>query len=652
MKAAMSLVFRLLMLFVIVNSGVNGPELSSIPLPPSIGFSSKSLDCMQIAWADMGMRPYAAHMYRVGAGFPACPPTEHPLFGGASSRMTKPYEMPPSSQSMGATQHALPCCAEDGTKHEADQSTWARIYTRPQPSEGRSIDLRAVGDLMLGRQVGRVGTARGWSRMFQHIAEPWLAGDLSLANLESPLSTAVASDTMQLIGSPAAVPALTGAGFDILSLANNHAYDAGSAGLASTQAILGTSGIQSLGIGPDKKAAYVAIQRRINGLKIAFLAANDIPIHNDPSHRAAVWQQSQINDALLHAIQAAKQSNDLVVVMAHWGEEYASTPTARQQKIARQLIAAGADLIIGSHPHVLQPYALVEANGRHGIVLYSLGNFLFDQLTRWDTSSGAIARIVLDQHGVAILEAAPIDLVGWQIMPLPIDSIEGQQALHLLGAPGRPTQQAAAHPWLQAWTWDAKQVREIVVPRRSNPIIHPQALYVDLRGTGEEQLIELRDHSVIIHKGPDETDPPVWTSAQYGWPIDRIVLGDPNNDGRQEILMLVQKPDNTGIVRVHPYLLGYRAAAYKIIWGGSPRPQTIRDAAIADLNGDGLNELIFLEGSAELGQAAEQIMIFRWQGWFFYEEAQVPKGAWFQIDVRDVNGDGHEDLIATRNDGG
>lgn len=188
----------------------------------------------------------------------------------------------------------------------------------------------------------------------------------------------------------------------------------------------------------------------------------------------------------------------------------------------------------------------------------------------------------------------------------------------------------------------------MVVPRRANPIVHSRSLYVDLTGSGEQQLVRLEGQTVRVYAGPDDKAPLAWESTVYGWPITRIAAGDPDNDGRYEVAMLVHKPDPEGVVRVHPFLLGYRGGKYKIIWGGSPRPATIRDLAIGDLDGDRANELVFLEGPAASTAPATTIVIFRWDAWFFYEEARLTGGRWYQIEARDVDRDGALELMADR----
>jgi poly-gamma-glutamate synthesis protein (capsule biosynthesis protein) len=226
---------------------------------------------------------------------------------------------------------------------------------------------------MLGRDVA-TALDGDWPAAFADV-RPWLAGaDLSFANLESPLTRAsFAGGRFDLRAPPQAVNALSAAGFDVVSLANNHALDGGEAGLAETLAVLHQAGIVPL---VDSRAQRCG--------RIAALAFLD---SGQPLGTRAVSQ-------------AAAQA-DLVIVSMHWGAEYYPV-TARQRRLAQELVAAGADLIIGHGPHVLQAVERVDG----ALVAYSLGNFLFDQPFP-DTRQGAILRITLDRGSITLVEAIP-----------------------------------------------------------------------------------------------------------------------------------------------------------------------------------------------------------------------------------------------------
>jgi len=241
--------------------------------------------------------------------------------------------------------------------------------------------LACVGDVMLGRGVAQALDG-DWGSAFAE-ARPWLAGaDLACGNLESPLTTAAQlSNGYDLRALPEAAHALAAAGFDVVSLANNHGLDAGPKGLSETLAALQRVGIVGM------PAIFDVGSRQA---QVAWLAFDDTLAPLDRS-------------AAERAVAAAARSADLVVVSIHWGGEYQSAPSERQRAVAEWLTQSGADLIIGHGPHVVQP---VEHIGG-GWVAYSLGNFLFDAPYPADLCWGAILQVQVRAGRVIGISALP-----------------------------------------------------------------------------------------------------------------------------------------------------------------------------------------------------------------------------------------------------
>lgn len=231
---------------------------------------------------------------------------------------------------------------------------------------------------MLGRGVART-LAGKWPAAFARVARPLAEADLAFANLESPLTTAPqASNGHDLRAIPSAISALSAAGFDIVSLSNNHALDAGKAGLMETIATLDLAGITGV---TSRTAGQLVSRTPHSTLRYQLLAFDDSVNPLDV-------------EAAARSVAAARQA-DLVIVSLHWGGEYQAAPSLRQRSIAQSLARAGADLIIGHGPHVLQP---VERMGK-ALVAYSLGNLLFDQLYPDDCHWGVILRVTLTTRG-------------------------------------------------------------------------------------------------------------------------------------------------------------------------------------------------------------------------------------------------------------
>ncbi len=506
-----------------------------------------------------------------------------------------------------------------------DLSGWHEVYRRPGWSSTGRLDLRAVGDLMLARHVATRIERSG----MEALLAPWsdlLAGDLTLANLESPLTQQreqLRPGPYRLVGNPDHIPALAAAGIDALSLANNHALDAGLPGLADTYGQLQASGITVLGTGENEAAALTPHIQQVNGLHVALLALNDVadPADgpgglaraDDPTWRnpdTFPWGRAWLSDAALEAVRSSRAQADLVVIMVHWGVEYSPEPSARQRAWAERLVAAGADLVIGSHPHVVQPVEVVETGDRRGVVAYSLGNFIFDGPADPTQNSGMALRVLCDQQGVALVATAPLDL----------DTTA-------------PT---------TLWRWDGNSAQiDTTQPHRVIPA-HPTEIVADLRGNGVPLTATLsRDGQIHLY----DAGQIVWENESPAWRFSRMVAGDPNDDGRVEVVMLLWQPDASGQLRSQPYILGWRGGRYQIIWGGSPTPIPIQDMALGDLEGDGRTELIVLEGGNQPGDPGESVSVWRWHGWGFQREWRSAAGRWARLGLVDVEGDGVWEIV-------
>ena len=241
------------------------------------------------------------------------------------------------------------------------------------------VHLALLGDIMLGRGV------EPSSESFAYI-QPRLAGaDLALANLESPLTNApVAKDTPYILcAAPENVNYLVEAGLDLLSVANNHREDCGAEGEQETLSTLEAAGLSVIGPGVEP------VTGEVNGVRLAFLAFDD----------TGRWDSRPA----VEAVRAAKRTGAVVVVAMHWGTEYQSGESEQQVTIAKELADAGADLIWGHHPHVLQPAKWIGQT----LVLFSLGNALFDQYGLESTRQSALVLVTLNMRGVTESEAVP-----------------------------------------------------------------------------------------------------------------------------------------------------------------------------------------------------------------------------------------------------
>lgn len=240
-----------------------------------------------------------------------------------------------------------------------------------------TITVTAVGDMLFDSAPKRLIQAKGGRAPFTALASRLRAADVTVGNLECPLSTRgrpVAGKTFTFQGDPRAAEGLVWAGFDLLSLANNHARDYGETALRDTFKILGKSGLAFAGAGVDRAAAWRPVIIERGGARIAYLAFSEItPVDFAATSSRPGTAYTQSISAVLKAIKAAHKKADYVIVSFHWGTEGKHAPTARQVSEGRAAVRAGADMVLSHHPHVVQGVEFY----RRGIIAYSLGNFVF-----------------------------------------------------------------------------------------------------------------------------------------------------------------------------------------------------------------------------------------------------------------------------------
>jgi len=201
--------------------------------------------------------------------------------------------------------------------------------------------------------------------------------DIAFGNLETPVAPRTGKPGAPYqFNAPAELPdALKASGFTLLSTANNHAFDQGQKGVAETLERLETAGLLAVGSGATRAQAEAPRILEVKGMRIAILGFTDVFNANLDGKADRPWVRPLDPEAAVQAVRAVRPQVDAVIVSIHWGAENIHTPLARQKALAARLGEAGADLILGHHPHVLQPVELV---GRT-VVAYSLGNFIANQ---------------------------------------------------------------------------------------------------------------------------------------------------------------------------------------------------------------------------------------------------------------------------------
>lgn len=247
-----------------------------------------------------------------------------------------------------------------------------------------SVRLVAVGDVNLGRAVGKILLAGDTCFPFSRIDHLFQNADIAFCNLESPLSdqggeTQSRRSNLVFTGPPAGADALKRAGVTIVSIANNHALDYGVDGFHQTVENLHRAGVNFVGTVDSNslkpKRAIIAV----NGLRFAFFAVTDV---QNSQNRLWMRYVAKADTSLLFpCIRALRDSVDFIVLSYHGGVEYQSIPTKATRSFLHAAIDAGVDLVVGHHPHVLQEIEVYH--GRY--IAYSLGNFVFYQPQRYWT---------------------------------------------------------------------------------------------------------------------------------------------------------------------------------------------------------------------------------------------------------------------------
>jgi poly-gamma-glutamate synthesis protein (capsule biosynthesis protein) len=290
--------------------------------------------------------------------------------------------------------------------------------TSSRPATPGTVRIGFAGDVHFSERTAAL-LAADPATAFGPAAAVLSAPDLTMVNLETAIAVggqpAAKSFTFQ--APPSAFTALKAAGVDIVTMANNHAADYGSAGLAQTLAAIKGSGFPVVGIGANAAAAFAPYYTEINGVRLAILAASQVQ-EETLAHFSATDSEPGIanaySDRLVTSVRAARARADAVIVYLHWGTEYQNCPNGDQVALADRLAAAGATAVVGTHAHVLQG-AGWRPDGKY--VAYGLGNYFWWRsfgnaqddagvltltVTRTRVTDAVFAPGQLDERGIAV----------------------------------------------------------------------------------------------------------------------------------------------------------------------------------------------------------------------------------------------------------
>lgn len=273
----------------------------------------------------------------------------------------------------------------------------------------KEIILIFVGDIMLDRGVKYMIEKYGqqdYKFPFLKITPHLKDADLLFGNLEGPIS-----DKGRKVGSiysfrmkPEAIEGLKFSGFDLLSLANNHIFDYGKLAFEDSLIRLKMAGIDYVGAGFNEMEAYSGVIKQVNKTKIGFLALTNLGSESwaaKENNSGIAWLTKE---SLKKSLARIRNQADLLFVSFHYGDEYKKESNDFQREISHFAIDQGADLVVGHHPHVVQP--IEQYRGKY--IVYSLGNFVFDQNFSDQTRRGLLLKVIIKDK--KIKEVVPIEI--------------------------------------------------------------------------------------------------------------------------------------------------------------------------------------------------------------------------------------------------
>lgn len=285
-------------------------------------------------------------------------------------------------------------------KYKIEDLTLEKIFSQDHswtdalPPE-RKIVIMATGDVLLARSVNYKNVRSGnFKWPFEKTADVLQSADKTFINLETPLieNCPVTYEGMIFCGDSRNIEGLLYAGVDVVNVANNHIDNYGEGGVSSTTALLKNTGL--LVSGEDNIATT-----NIRGINFAFLGYNELDFGNE----TAVKER---REQIVSDIKSADAISDIVVVQFHWGNEYTTEITEQQRALAHLAVDAGTDLIIGNHPHWVQPVEIYKGK----FIAYAHGNFVFDQEWSPETKQGVVGKYTFFDRELVDVEFLPIQI--------------------------------------------------------------------------------------------------------------------------------------------------------------------------------------------------------------------------------------------------
>lgn len=269
------------------------------------------------------------------------------------------------------------------------------------------VKILAMGDMIFHQPIVknyRTGESYDFTPIFANISEDIKGADIAIANFEGSVNSNRKLSGFPMFNFPKeSIYSLKNAGFDILSTANNHALDTGLDGVAETISHIKESGMESFGTLAGEGEKGILVEK--NGIKIGLISFTDTLNGMDSLMRNKEYSVNTFSQDVAGDIKNLKDKSDIVIVYPHWGNEYQHHPSERQIFLKEKLHEYGADIILGSHPHVLQRYEVEEINNKKLFTIYSMGNALSNQrvenLKKSGVDTGALVKLEIEKDNVS-----------------------------------------------------------------------------------------------------------------------------------------------------------------------------------------------------------------------------------------------------------
>lgn len=512
------------------------------------------------------------------------------------------------------------------------------------PQANEEVSLVVVGDISYSRGVERIVKKQNdINYPFLKIRDYLKSADLVFGNLETPITQGPEIPDFEMIfrSNPGTEQALQQAGFSILSLANNHTPNFGEKGLKDTFNYLENASIKYVGAGQNGQEAYLPIYIEKKGIKFAFLAYNDsdvVPVYYEASTNRAGTAFMRI-DKMTEAVKEAKQKADFVIVSMHAGIEYDGKPNNSQINFAHAAIDAGADLVIGHHPHVVQ--TLEKYKGKY--IFYSLGNFIFDQPQSQETKEGLAIKVYFTKDGINKISLLPVVMENLA-QPRMTNQNEAEKILQKLKF---SLAKQSVYSWSSNSDFEKESRGAIYVrnPKDESIIFKPEWADLDNDSILENYVFENGGLAIT------ENSKMIWQSPSDWW-VDDFVLADSNNDGIVDINLSLWKSGSFGTskpfwvkendmsVKNHFFVLDFSGGSIKQVWGSSNLVEPNCEFKIADVDNDGKKDLVVVEGDYSQKPKCDgnYVAVWKWNDWGFSNEWRSEKGNFANLEIEKIDG--------------